>query len=70
MQCLAVIFQRARLGEDDLGLGQQVGQRCAQFVGDIRAEGRQALERVIQARQHSVDGLGQFRQFHRHLLLG
>ncbi len=70
VQRLAVILQRARLGEDDLGLGQQVGQRCAQFVGDICAEGRQALERVIQARQHGVDGLGQLRELHRHLFLG
>jgi hypothetical protein len=55
VQRFAVFLEAARAGEGDLGVGQQVGQRRAQFVGDVGRERRQALEGVVQALQHGVD---------------
>ena len=65
MQGFLVVLQGARLAEDDLGLGEQVGQRCAQLVGDVGGEGREAGEGVFQAGQHGVERRGQLAQFGR-----
>ncbi|MCY1503074.1 hypothetical protein D9M68_371870 [compost metagenome] len=63
VQGFAVVLQRARARQHHLGLGQQAGERCAQFVGDVRGEARQALEGVFQAGQHRIQFLGQAAQF-------
>ncbi|MNE78285.1 hypothetical protein D3C80_1746760 [compost metagenome] len=70
MQGFTVLVQVAGAGEGDLGVGQQVGQRGAQYMGNVGGERRQTLEGVVQAFEHGVDGLRQLLQFERHLPLG
>ncbi|RMO63264.1 hypothetical protein ALQ38_05537 [Pseudomonas marginalis pv. marginalis] len=49
-------------GQGHLRLAHQVGQRCAQLVGEVVGELRQLLHAGIEAVQHEVDALGQFAQ--------
>ncbi|MCY1187048.1 hypothetical protein D9M73_279790 [compost metagenome] len=67
MQGFAVVLDGARAGEGDLGVGQQVRQWRAQFMGNVGGEGRQALKRVVEASEHGVEVVGHFRQFRRHV---
>ncbi|MNH17224.1 hypothetical protein D3C79_768870 [compost metagenome] len=67
VQCFAVFLEATGAGEGDLGVGQQVGQWRAQFVGDVGRKCRQALEGIVQALQHGVHASGQLGQLFGHL---
>ncbi|MNR04796.1 hypothetical protein D3C85_1207860 [compost metagenome] len=67
MQGFAIIVKRARAGQGDLGVSQQVRQGRAQLVGDVGGKRRKTLEGIVQAPEHGIEGLGQFSQFDRHL---
>ena len=63
VQRLAVVGLLTWLAEDYLGLGQQIGERCAQFVGDIGGEGGEAGEGFFQSREHCIERVDQVGQF-------
>ena len=56
MQRLEVNLAAAWLTEGDLGLGDQVGQRRAQLVGNVGGKAGQPAEGILQARQHGIEG--------------
>ncbi|MCY1234686.1 hypothetical protein D9M72_472740 [compost metagenome] len=70
VQGFAVFVQVAILAEDHLGLGQQVRQRRAQFMGDVGGEGGKPLEGVVQPAQHCIEGAYQFHQLLGDLIVG
>ncbi|MCY1418760.1 hypothetical protein D9M71_343290 [compost metagenome] len=69
MQGFAVVVKRARAGQGDLGVSQQVRQGRAQLVGDVGGKRRKTLEGIVQAPEHGIEGLGQFGQLDGHLCL-
>jgi len=58
-----VLRRRPLAGQGHLGLAHQVGQRGAQFVGQVVGELRQLLHPGVQSMQHEIDALGQFAEF-------
>jgi len=61
-QARLVFLRRPLAGQRHLRLAHQVGQRRAQFVGQVIGELRQLPHTVVQAVQHEVDALGQLAQ--------
>ena len=52
---LLILLRTAHLGEGDLGLGHQVGDRGAQFVGDVGGKVGEPVEGLFHALQHFVE---------------
>ncbi|MNF93393.1 hypothetical protein D3C84_760660 [compost metagenome] len=67
VQGFAVVLDGAGAGEGDLGVGQQVRQWGAQFMGNVGRERGQALKRVVEASEHGIEVVGHFRQFRWHV---
>ncbi len=63
-------LRRAFARQRHLGLAHQVGQRRAQFVGEVIGELRQLLHPGVQAVEHHVEALRQLAQFVRQVVDG
>ena len=69
-QHFPVVVGAARTRQAHLGLGHQVAQRRAQFVGEVAGKFAQAPERIFQPRQHVVERGCQLRHLHRQVARG
>ena len=67
---VGLVAPRFRPLQTEFGQASQLGNRCSQFVGEVRAEFTLMLERLLQSGQKIIEPVADWCQFARHRIRG